>query len=81
MQLDMYNVKNSFGSSTAFASRLINSKEQRDSSMFTNFSKYLNKIYYYAIYGLRCNLINIFAAMVGFFSTKSWNVYGETPQL
>jgi len=41
MQLEMYKVRNSLGSSTALANLLINSKEQSDNSIFTSFSKYL----------------------------------------
>jgi hypothetical protein len=41
IQLEIYKVKNSFGSSIAFATLLTNSREDRDSSIVTNLSKYL----------------------------------------
>ena len=43
MQFEMYKVKNSFGSSIAFATLFTNSKEDNDSSILTNLSKYLIK--------------------------------------
>ena len=41
MQLVMYKVRNSLGSSTAFANLFISSNELRLNSILTNFSKYL----------------------------------------
>ena len=42
MQFEIYKVRNSLGSSTALANLLISSREHKESSILTSFSKYLN---------------------------------------